>query len=140
MALTSYGSPLTEVPTLKYLGRVLYASDNDCLTVIWKFQKARQKWKHLYWVIVWEGADARTLGIFYTVVVQVVLLYGSDLWVISLRIGKSAVRFLSLGDTAIDEADVTSGRGWDVDIPSPGGGGGEGRNAGYQNLRCKTLV
>ena len=76
----------------------------------------------------------RKSGVLYTAVVKAVLLYRSKMWVISLRIGKSAVRFLPLGDTAIDEADATSGRGWDVDIPSSGGGGGEGGNAGYQNL------
>ena len=36
----------------------------------------------------WEGADAWAPRMFYTAVVQVILLYGSETWIISLLVGK----------------------------------------------------
>ena len=40
-----------------------------------------------------EGADGRTLGRIYVEVVQDVLLYGSETWVMTLRIGRLLVGF-----------------------------------------------
>ena len=57
--------------------------------VIRKFWRARQKWARLLQVIGWEGADARTLGMFYTSVVQAVLLFGPEFCFMSLRIEKA---------------------------------------------------
>ena len=37
----------------------------------------------LTWVLIRKGADARTPGQIYLVVVQAVLLYGSDTWVLT---------------------------------------------------------
>ena len=35
-----------------------------------------------------EGADARTLGYIYLAVVQSVMIYGSETWVMTPRIGR----------------------------------------------------
>ena len=42
----------------------------------------RQKWAHLTWLLSMGGADDRTLGHIYLAVVQSVLLYGSETWVL----------------------------------------------------------
>ena len=44
-------------------------------------------------MIGWEGADAQTSEMFCTAVVQDVLLYSSDTWVMSPRIWKTLVVF-----------------------------------------------
>ena len=44
-------------------------------------------------VLGWEGEDSRTLGVFYREVVQVVLIFGSETWVMSPRIRKNLGRF-----------------------------------------------
>ena len=44
-------------------------------------------------MLVWEGADAQTLVIFYIAVVHAVLLYGSETWFMTLRIGRNLVGF-----------------------------------------------
>ena len=36
-----------------------------------------------------EGVDAQTSVMFYTTVVQAVIIYGSELWVLSPQIGKT---------------------------------------------------
>ena len=89
MAINAYGLPLTEVSSFKYLGRVLSASDDDWPAVIWNLRRVRQKWVYLSQVIRRYGSDACMLGIFYISVVQVVLLYRSESWVVSPQIGKA---------------------------------------------------
>ena len=48
-------------------------------------RRSRKKWARLPWVLIREGADARTLGEIYLVMVQAVLLYGSEIWVLTPR-------------------------------------------------------
>ena len=86
--ITSYGIPLTPVTSSKYLGRVLSAADNDWPEVVHKLWRARQKWARLYLVLIREGADAQTLGRIYVVVVQAVVLYRSEKWVMTPHIGR----------------------------------------------------
>ena len=86
--LTAYGRPLAAVPDFKYLGRVLSASDDEWPAVVHNLRMARSKWARLSWLLRREGADARTLGMFYVAVVQAVLIYRSEMWVMSPRIGK----------------------------------------------------
>ena len=89
MALNAYGRPLTEVLSFKYLGRVLSASDDDWLEVIRNLRRARQKWAQLSRVLVQEGVDAQISGMFYIAVVQALIIYRSETWVMSPRIGKT---------------------------------------------------
>ena len=91
--LTDYGRPLTSVPPLKYLGQVLSASSDDWAEVVHNLRKARSKWAWLSRVLGREGADARMLGMFYVAVVQAVLLYRLEMWVMYPRIGKTLVGF-----------------------------------------------
>ena len=76
------------MPYFKYLGRVLSISDDDCLKVVHNISKARSNCEQLLHVLGREGADAQMPGMFYVEFVQVVLLYRSEIWVISPRIGK----------------------------------------------------
>ena len=69
-ALTTYVFPLSQVPSFKYLGRVLAAEDDDWPKVVRNLRRARQKWARLTRVPIREGADARTLGHIYLAVVQ----------------------------------------------------------------------
>ena len=67
----------------------MWVLENNWPEVIRKFQIAWKKWASESWVLVREGVDARTPGIFYTAVVQDVLLYGLEVWVMSTWIGKT---------------------------------------------------
>ena len=51
-------------------------------------QKARQKWAQLTRVLVREGVDACTLGQIYLAMVQSVLVYGLETWVMTPHIGR----------------------------------------------------
>ena len=76
-AFTEYGIPLDQVTSLKYLGQILTAADENWPAVIINLRKTRQKWAQMKRVLVREGADARTSGQIYLAVVQLVMLYGS---------------------------------------------------------------
>ena len=64
------------------------ASYDGWTVVVHNLRKAQKKWEQLSRVMVREGRDSCTPGLFYAVVVQAVLLYGSDMWVMSPLIGK----------------------------------------------------
>ena len=75
-AITSYGSPLAQVTSFKYLGRVLAAEDNDWPAMVHNLRCARQKWARLTWILSREGADDRNLGHIYLGLAQSVIIYG----------------------------------------------------------------
>ena len=47
-----------------------------------KLRRCRQKWERLTRILSREGADARTSGQIYLAVMKLVLIYGSDTWVL----------------------------------------------------------
>ena len=86
MAITAYGIYLAPVTSFKYIGRVLLTADNDWPVVVHNLRRASNNWKRLTRVLIREGADAQTLGQIYLAVVQSVIIYGSETWVIKTRI------------------------------------------------------
>ena len=87
-AFTVYGIPLAQVTYFKNLGRIFTASDDDWPAVASNLRKARREWAQLKRVLVWEGADDRALGQIYLAVVQSVMMYGSETWVMTPCIGR----------------------------------------------------
>ena len=61
MEITAYGIPLSPVTSLKFIGRVLVATDNDWPTVVHNLQRAWKKWAQMTRVLSREGADTQTL-------------------------------------------------------------------------------
>ena len=86
MAFEAYGKQLQTVPTFKYLGRILTAGDDDFPSVAGNLGKAQESWGRLQRILSREGADKRMSGNFFTVVVQQVLLFGVETWVVTPRI------------------------------------------------------
>ena len=82
-SLTAYGVPLSQVTSFKYLGRVLKAEDDNWPAVVRNLWCTRQKWVWRTRVLIRKGAYTRTLGQIYLAVVQSVLLYGSETWVLT---------------------------------------------------------
>ena len=91
--LTFYSRPIAEVPSFKYLGRVIYSSKNDWLEVVHNLSKLWSKSVHLPRLMVREGLDARTLAMFYVTVFQALIIYRSLTLVMSLHIGRTLGRF-----------------------------------------------
>ena len=83
MASHAYVRPLSMVTSIKYLGCVMISEDDDCPTVMVNLKKARKSCARLMKILGQEGAKLRVSGIFLKTVVQVVLLFGSETWVMT---------------------------------------------------------
>ena len=55
------------------------ASDDDWVELVGNLSKARKKWAQLSRILGNEGANPQVLGMFFKAVVQVVLLFGSEI-------------------------------------------------------------
>ena len=58
-------------------------SDDDWPAVLWNVGKARRVWNRLGKLLRLEGAKPRVFAMFYQAVVQSVLLFGAETWVLS---------------------------------------------------------
>ena len=85
-AFEAYGKPLENVSTFKYLGRVITAGNDNWPAVAGNLLKARKSWGRLLRILSREGAGKRVSGKFFKAVVQVVLLFLAETWVLTPRI------------------------------------------------------
>lgn len=83
VVISACGQPLDAVDVFKYLGRLLSRYDNDWPDVYKNLTKARKRWGMVSRVLRRENANPRIMAMFYKAVVQSVLLYGSETWVIT---------------------------------------------------------
>ena len=74
--------------SFKYLGHLLTETDDDWTAVIINLQTAQNIWAQLSRILDREGEDLRTSGHLYLAVVQAIMLFGAETWVITLRIGR----------------------------------------------------
>ena len=68
--------------------------DDDCPEVAGNFAKARKSWGRLQGILRREGATKRVSGIFFKAVVQQVLLFGAETWVVSPMMERALSAFL----------------------------------------------
>jgi hypothetical protein len=77
------GEALERVEVFKYLGRLLAQDDDDIQAIRAQLRKARGTWARVGQVLRAENVPPRVAAKFYKAVVQAVLLYGSETWVLS---------------------------------------------------------
>jgi hypothetical protein len=82
---TMHGNVLKQVEVYKYLERMMAQDDNDAQAIRTQLQKARAIWAWVGKVLRGENTSPTVAAKFYLAVVQAVLLYGSERWVISLQ-------------------------------------------------------
>ena len=76
------------VVTFRYLGRPLDQTDDDWPVVRRNIMHVRLVWGRMVTMLQQEGADPRVAAMFYRAVVQAILLYGSETWVLSTEMDK----------------------------------------------------
>ena len=89
----AYEKPLETFTLFSYLGQVIIAGDNSWPEVVGNFSKACKSWARMTMVLGWEGADLRAYRFFFKAVVQAVLIFGLDVWVLTPRIERALVSF-----------------------------------------------
>lgn len=90
VGFTAYGEPLERVEVFKYLGRLLSMDDTDTQAIRANLAKARKAWKMFHRLLRGQNMSPRVCGMFFKAVIQAVLLYGSESWVLT----RSALRCL----------------------------------------------
>ena len=93
-AFEAYGKPLETVATFKYLGRLMTAGDDKWPAVAGNLVKSRKIWGRLSRILSREGADKRVSGNFFKAVVQAVLLFGAETWLMTPRIERALESFM----------------------------------------------
>ena len=73
------------VTEFQYLGRLMTNTDDDWPAVAGNLRKARVSWGRLARILIQEGADPKVSRSFYIYVIQQVLLFGAESWVLTKR-------------------------------------------------------
>ena len=94
MSFEVYGKQLKTVPSFNYLGRILTAGYDYWPAVAGNLGKARKSWGRLKRIMSREGAYKRVSGNVFKAVVQQVLLFGEETWVLTPRIERSLNSFM----------------------------------------------
>ena len=76
----AYGNALRNIDLFRYLGPMLSAADTDVPALRRNLKKARGVWRRISNVIAKDSVPATIAGMFFRVVVESVLLYGSETW------------------------------------------------------------
>ena len=83
VTFTVYGQELRSVDTFKYLGRPMSSADGDSAAVFRNISLARKKWGMCMRILARDDATPRISGMFYKAIVQTVLLFSSETWVVT---------------------------------------------------------
>ena len=110
MAFEVYGEQLQVVPSFKYLGRILTEGDDNWPAVAGNMGKSRNSWGRLQGILSREGATKRVLGDFFKAVVQKVLLFGAETWVVSPRMERALSAFIHGAEIRITGRQPRRGR------------------------------
>ena len=76
------------VPTFRYLGQPLDQTDDDWPAAQQNIMRARSVWGRMGTLLQQEGAATKVLESFYRAVVQEIILYGSETWVLLASMAK----------------------------------------------------
>ena len=88
LEIIAYGINFAPVTSFKFLGRVLLEADTNWTEVDKNHQKEPQKWERLNRVLIREDVDAWTSGNIYLALVQLIKIYGLEMWVMTPHIGR----------------------------------------------------
>ena len=77
------GSAIDRETQFKYLGRVLDDKDDDNHAIDRQLKRAKAKWARVGKILSVQTTEPRVRGFFYKAILQAVLLYGSESWIIS---------------------------------------------------------
>ena len=65
------------------------AGEEDWPVVVGNLRKGRKSWAQLTRILAREGADMRVSGMFFKVLVQVMLIFRLETWVLTLAFNRT---------------------------------------------------
>ena len=75
-------------PSFKYLGRAILEADDYWPEVVKKLARARTVWYRIPSILSREGARLRVSIFFFKSIVQPVLIFGAETWVVTPCMGR----------------------------------------------------
>ena len=75
--------PVENVKEFKYLGRYMNAKNDDWSAITRNIEKSQKRWASVKRVLCRDKSSTRTMGYFYKAIIQSILLYGSESWVLT---------------------------------------------------------
>jgi hypothetical protein len=88
-----HGQSLDRVSQFKYLGRIMNQNNSDRPAVHRNIKKALRKWAMIARPLLRTGVAPKVVGMFYKAIVQAVLLYTCETWVVTPKILKALQAF-----------------------------------------------
>ena len=76
------------VTSTKYLGRVISVTDDDWTAMVRKLAQAKTVWSRMLRILIREGATPQVYGLFFNAVIQLLLIFGVESWVVTPLMGK----------------------------------------------------
>ena len=80
---SAYGRPQDMVTSFKYLGRVISSADDNWPELVKNLAWSRKVWSRMARILSRERAAPLVSGFFFKAVVQAVLLFGAETWVVT---------------------------------------------------------
>ena len=77
------------VTSFKYLGQVISETDDNWPTVVRNLARVKTVWRRMSHILSSEGATPRVYGFFFKSVIQAILLFGAETWVVTPHMGKA---------------------------------------------------
>ncbi len=77
------GNVLEQVEVFKYLGCLMSQDDDNIQAIPTQIRKARSSWARVGQVLWSKNVSPFVAARFYQAIIQAILLYGSESWVIS---------------------------------------------------------
>jgi hypothetical protein len=77
------GNSLNQVEEFKYLGQILERNDNYWPAISRNLKRARIAWGRIGKIQTKERADVKSMASIYKAIIQAVLLYGAESWVVT---------------------------------------------------------
>ena len=122
MAFEVYGKQIQSIPRFKYLGRILTEGGDDWPAVAGNLAKARKSWGGLQGILSREGATKRVSGNFSKAVVQQVLMFGAETWVVYLMMERALSAFIHGAARRLTGRKPRKNEGWEVALTLTRGG------------------
>ena len=88
-AFSAYWCHLYMVTSFKYLGRLILETEDNWLAVVKNLAWVKTVWSRMSRILSREVAAPRVSSLFFKAVIQAVLIFGSETWVVTPRMGKA---------------------------------------------------
>ena len=83
----TYGLPLVMMISFKYLRRVISETEDNCPEVVSNLAQGKTVWRRMSHILSREGTTPLVSGFFLKVLIQAILIFVVETWMVTPRMG-----------------------------------------------------